>query len=77
MYHFLVCVCVNCITKSKLALKNLHPLFSSRELEALFECPLSDLYVVWWQNLAHDGAFMPWRDPSCLDALPQQLEGSN
>ncbi|KAK7353730.1 hypothetical protein VNO80_19181 [Phaseolus coccineus] len=34
-------------------------------------------FFYWLKNLAHDGAFMPWRDPSCLDVLPQQLEGSN
>ncbi|KAK7350776.1 hypothetical protein VNO77_09718 [Canavalia gladiata] len=29
-------------------------------------------FFYWLKNLSHEGAFMPWRDPSCLDVLPQQ-----
>ncbi|CAJ1974782.1 unnamed protein product [Sphenostylis stenocarpa] len=32
-------------------------------------------FFYWLKNLSHDGAFLPWRDPSCLDVLPQQSEG--
>ncbi|KAG5019488.1 hypothetical protein GYH30_015258 [Glycine max] len=32
-------------------------------------------FFYWLKNLSHEGAFPPWRDPSCLNVLPQQLEG--
>ncbi|RDY00723.1 hypothetical protein CR513_16061, partial [Mucuna pruriens] len=32
-------------------------------------------FFYWLKNLAHEGAFMPWKDASCLDVLPQQKEG--
>jgi len=44
-------------------------------LVVLLYCPLFDPYVVCYvidQYSTQDGAFMPWRDPLCLDELPQQ-----
>ncbi|XP_020201957.1 uncharacterized protein LOC109787800 [Cajanus cajan] len=32
-------------------------------------------FFYWLKNLSHEGAFMPWKDESCLDMLPLQLEG--
>ncbi|XP_027360970.1 uncharacterized protein LOC113869049 [Abrus precatorius] len=28
-------------------------------------------FFYWLKNLSHEGSFMPWKDPSCLDVLPQ------
>ena len=27
---------------------------------------------IFCQNLVHEGAFQPWKDPSCLGVLPQR-----
>ncbi|KAJ7971362.1 polyprotein [Quillaja saponaria] len=32
-------------------------------------------FFYWLMNLSHAGAFFPWKDPLCLEVLPQQQAG--